>query len=122
MPERDTSGARLDRVVLHLRDGVRRVVDPSDVFVLDASGGDTRVRLRSKAELVDVRRLDALAPLFAPFGFHRIHRSYVVNLRRIRELRPRGRDWEVRLDPPVNLVLPVSRNAASGLFRLFGEK
>jgi hypothetical protein len=46
----------------------------------------------------------------------------VVNLRRIRELRPRGRDWEVRLDPPVNLVLPVSRNAASGLFRLFGEK
>jgi DNA-binding LytR/AlgR family response regulator len=41
----------------------------------------------------------------------RIHRSFAVNLGRVRELRQRGdgAGWEVRLEPPVNRVLPVSR-------------
>jgi hypothetical protein len=32
--------------------------------------------------------------------------------------RPRGDDWELTLDPPVNAVLPVSRSA---LWAAFGE-
>ena len=36
---------------------------------------------------------------------------------RIREIRRRtpGEDWEVKLEPPVNRVLPVSRNASKTL-------
>jgi DNA-binding LytR/AlgR family response regulator len=43
-------------------------------------------------------------------GFIRSHRSYLVNLDRVRELRLRpgdSNDWELKLEPPVNKVLPV---------------
>lgn len=55
---------KLNRVLLHLGDGLREVVDPADVHYLEAQGEDTRVRL--------IRR------------------------------RKEGRDWEVKLEPPVN--------------------
>jgi DNA-binding LytR/AlgR family response regulator len=115
-----------DRVLLHVRRGprvVKRAVDPADVFFLEADGGDTLVRLRGATRLRDVRRLAAVAPLFEPFGFLEIHRSYAVNLRRVRELRPRGDgdDWEVKLEPPVNRVLPVARDALARLEAAFGE-
>ena len=57
----------LDRVVLHLGDGVRRVVDPADVYYLEAQDEDTRVRLRSARPLVDMRPIaGAPAPLRTP--------------------------------------------------------
>jgi DNA-binding LytR/AlgR family response regulator len=50
--------------------------------------------------------------MFQPHGFQRIHREYAVNLRWVREVRRRrrGRDWEVKMEPPVHRVLPVSRS------------
>ena len=49
--------------------------------------------------------------------------GYAVNLRRVRELRPRdeGDDWEVRLEPPVNRVLPVARGELARLEAAFGD-
>ena len=111
----------LDRVVLHLSDGARHVVDPADVYYLEVRDDDTRVRLRSARPLVDIDPIGELLPHFAPLGFFQIHREYVVNLRRIREIRRRdeGRDWEVKLEPPVNRVLPVSRGALAKLWQAF---
>jgi DNA-binding LytR/AlgR family response regulator len=98
-------------------------VNPADVYFLEADGGDTLVRLRGARRLRDVRRLAAVAPLFEPFGFLVIHRSYAVNLRRMRELRPRddSEDWEVKLEPPVNRVLPVARDLLARLEAAFGK-
>ena len=81
------------------------------------------MRLRGARRLRDARRLAAVAPLFEPFGFLSIHRSHAVNLRRVRELRPRGdgEDWEVKLEPPVNRVLPVARDALARLEAAFGD-
>ena len=39
-----------DRVVLHVSDGLRQVVDPADVYYLEAQNEDTLVRLRSERE------------------------------------------------------------------------
>jgi len=61
----------LDRVVLHLGDGERRVVDPADVYYLEAQDDDTRVRLRSARPLVDMRPIGYLLPHFVPQGFSR---------------------------------------------------
>jgi DNA-binding LytR/AlgR family response regulator len=112
----------LDRVALHLGDGERRVVDPGDVYFLEAQDEDTRVRFRSAKPLVDMRPLRELVPLFVPHGFLQIHREYVVNLRRVYLIRRRdeGRDWEIKLEPPVNRVPPVSRSAIAKLWRAFG--
>jgi len=83
-----------DRVLLHLQNGRRIPVDPQEIYLLEAE----------------------------PLGFAQIHRSWAVNLRRVREIRqaPEG-GWEVKLDPPVNRVLPVSRRRISALWERFGE-
>ncbi|MFQ5791346.1 MAG: LytTR family transcriptional regulator DNA-binding domain-containing protein [Acidobacteriota bacterium] len=114
---------RLDRILLHLSDFRRVPVDPADVYYLDAAGDETLVRTRSSRLLRDVRSLGELFPAFKPFGFVRAHRNHAVNLRRIREIRRRKRseDWELKLQPPVNRVLPVSRGQLSKLLAAFGE-
>ncbi|HEY5609949.1 MAG TPA: LytTR family transcriptional regulator DNA-binding domain-containing protein [Thermoanaerobaculia bacterium] len=53
------------------------------------------------------------------FRFSRVHRSYLVNANRIRTIRRRGRDWEIQLDPPVNAVIPVSREAYARVMKAF---
>ena len=102
---------RIGRVLLNVSRLRRVPVDPNDVYFLEAVGDDTLVRLRSKRRLQDLRPLGTLVRQFAPYGFLRVHRNHAVNLARIQEIRRRkGReDWELKLEPPVNRVLPVSR-------------
>ncbi len=45
----------------------------------------------------------------------RVARKLVSEIRR----RGEGKDWEIKLLPPVNLVLPVSRNVLRTLFAAF---
>ena len=110
-----------DRVLLHLSDGLRRVVDPDEVYYLEAKGGESLIRLRSAKPLADVCEYGEAAPLFEPRGFLRISREATVDLRRIRDIRicPSGRHWEVMLEPSVNRELPVSRSALSALWGAF---
>ena len=100
------------RLVLRLDRLQRRIVDVSDVYYLEADSATTLVRLRGARPVRDVRGLSELLEGLATQGFVRIHRSYAVNLRHVRELRRQrdGVDWEIKLEPPVHLVLPVSRS------------
>ncbi len=110
--------------LLHLDDGLKRAVDPKEVFLLEADGDDTLIRLWQSSALRDRRNLDEVLRTFEPFGFLRLHRSHAVNLDRIREVRLQadGRDWEIKLEPPVNRVLPVSRSELARLWQAFGEQ
>jgi DNA-binding LytR/AlgR family response regulator len=112
-----------DRIALHLSRDRRRVVDPADIYLLEAVGATTRVRLRGAGALRDVRRLAELLRLLPAPGFLRVHRNHAVNLRRIRELRRRrgSDDWELKLEPPLNRVLPVSRGELDGLLAALGD-
>ena len=116
--------SRIERVLLNLSEYRRVPIDPDDVYYLEAVGDETLVRTRSARRLRDVRSLGELLPAFAPHGFLRVHRNHAVNLGRIREIRRRrkGEDWELKLEPPVNRVLPVSRAAFGKLLTAFGEK
>jgi DNA-binding LytR/AlgR family response regulator len=104
--------------------GLREAIDPDDIYFVEATGDDTRVRMRAARALRDVRPIGELEAPFLRQGFLRIHRNYLVNPRHVREVRRRstGDDWELKLDPPVNLVLPVSRSALSALWAAFGEE
>jgi hypothetical protein len=48
----------------------------------------------------------------------RVHREYAVNLRRVALIRPRpsGRDWELKMEPPVNRVIPIAREGLEDLW------
>ena len=111
------------RFLLHPAPGLRHVIDLEDVFFVEAVGDDTRVRTRAARVLRDVRPLKEIEPLLVPRGFLRAHRDYLVNPDRVRQVRRRstGEDWELKLHPPVNRVLPVSRSALATLWSAFGE-
>jgi len=111
------------RILIHISRSEHRVLDPDDVYYLGARGGETEVRLRSRTPLVDVRTIGEITPLFGPFGFVRIHREYAVNIAHIRLLRLQadGRDWELKLEPPVNKVLSIARDRLKGLQAALGE-
>ena len=71
----------------------------------------------------DTQGLGALIKQFAPYGFRRVHRNHAVNLARIQETRRRkgSDDWELKLEPPVNRVLPVSLGQIGKLLRAFSS-
>jgi DNA-binding LytR/AlgR family response regulator len=120
--ELNASTAR--RVLLHLEEGRRVPVDPSEVFFLEADGDRTEVRTRGKRRLRDLRSMAEVLALFPPGVLVAVHRGYAVNVDRVDEIRRRagrGRDWEVKLEPPVNRVLPVSRTHLAGLWSAYGE-
>ena len=112
-----------ERVLLHLGRDRRRAIDPAEVFFVEAGDDDTLVRLRSPARLTDVRPIGTVQPLLAPFGIVRVHRNHAVNVRAVLEVRRRDAeaDWEVKLEPPVNAVLPVGRTYLKALLAAFGE-
>jgi DNA-binding LytR/AlgR family response regulator len=51
-----------------------------------------------------------------------VHRSIAVNVDRVAEVRLRvnGRDWELRLEPPVNSVVPLGRTRLAALWGAYG--
>ena len=108
-------------ILIHLGDFVRRPGDPTDVYYLEADGDETLIRGRSSTLLHDVRSLGELSPIFEAQGFVRIHNSHSVNPLHIREIRHRESiaDWEVKLQPPVNRVLPISRKRLDILIGAF---
>lgn len=107
------------RVLLRIARDRLRAVEIEDIYYLEATGQTTRVRIRSARPLRDLRSLGELASRLGPHGFVRIHRNHMVNLAHVRELRRRNAmaDWEVKLEPPVNKVLPVSRARLATLRR-----
>ena len=110
------------RILIHISRSEHRVLDPDDVYFLRACGGETEIRMRSRTPLVDVRPIGEVAPFFEPHGFVRIHREHGVNIAHIRlfRLQSDGRDWEVKMEPPVNRVLPVARDRLGHLRSAFG--
>jgi DNA-binding LytR/AlgR family response regulator len=62
--------------------------------------------------------LDKLDSELADAGFLRVHRRYVVNLGRVREVeRGRGGELSLVIDDPMNTMVPVSRRNAPAVRR-----
>ena len=113
---------RAKRVLIHLEDGRRVPLEPDEVFLLEADGDRTVVRTRGRRKLRDVRSLGEVLAHFPEGTIVQVHRSYAVNPDRVSEVRRRGnsRDWELKLEPPVNRVLPVGRTYAKHLWAVYG--
>ena len=88
------------------------MLDVDNLYYLESEGHDTWLRTFRRTRMKSVRSLAALERILRPLGFVRIHRSYMINPDRVREVRMRqgdDNDWELKMDPPVNVVLPVGR-------------
>ena len=81
------------------------------IYYFEAEGDDSLIRTARKELYRHVEPLEEVDARLPSPPFFRIHRSYIDNLDRVLELRLLGeRDHEVKLDPPVNEVLPVGRD------------
>ncbi len=111
------------RVLLHLPGGRRVPIEPGEVFLLEADADETRIRTRGRRRLRDVRSLGEVLAHFPQGLFVQVHRSAAVNVDRVSEVRLRdtGRDWELRLEPPVNEVVPIGRTRLQALWAAYGE-
>ncbi len=99
-------------------------MEPDEVFLLEADGDRTIVRTRGRRSLSDLRSLGEVLACFPEGALVQVHRSYAVNPDRVSELRRRersGRDWELKLEPPVNHVIPVGRTHITSLWAAYGE-
>jgi two-component system response regulator LytT len=110
------------RIGLRMEEGRFEFVDDDEIFSIEADGHDAVVRTRSKKVYRSTGRLAKLAERLTDSRFFSPHRSWVVNLDRVREVRRRDNsdEWELKLDPPVNTVIPVARDRKVALFHRLG--
>jgi DNA-binding LytR/AlgR family response regulator len=114
----------MPKVLLHPKPALRRVVNVSSIYLVEAMGDDTRVYRRASGHVRserDVRTLAEVARALRPHGFVRIHDRYAIDPERVQQIRKRrrGEDWELKLAPPINRVLPISRTNLPALWRAY---
>jgi two-component system LytT family response regulator len=109
---REKSGGRERRLLI--RDAGRVVfLDAGDVDWIEARGDYLRLHVAGRTHLMR-HTMAEMERTIAGSGFARIHRSTIVNLSRIAELRRAGpREWTVRLRDGTRLAL--SRRFRAGL-------
>ena len=109
------------RLPVRAPDGTTRFFDLDDVYYLEAREHDTLVRAARRTTFRSAERLSALASRLPSPPFFRCHNKYVVNLLRVHQLeRPQGRDYSLRLEPPVNKVVPLARGRVGAFRKLMG--
>ena len=99
------------------------LLDPSEIYYIEGQRDDVLVRTARKRRYRGTRRLAEWEKRLRAAGFLRVHRSYLVNLQRVREVRLRQgdrNDWELKLAPPVNVVLPVGRAYVAAMRKALG--
>jgi len=74
--------------------------------------------------LRDGRGLGELEKLLGDYFLLRVHRNFVVNLRRIAEIRARkqGDGWELKMEPPANRIIPVGETDEATLWKAFEDR
>lgn len=92
-----------------------RIVQISDVFYCEAARNYTTFFLMDNQQIVVGRNLKYFNEKLAPFGFFRIHESYLINLSHLKNYE-KGRGGQVILSN--DAVLDVSRNRKSELLKL----
>jgi two-component system, LytTR family, response regulator len=104
-------------------DGSIELIEIDGIFYLEARGDDTLVRTRRKKPYKSVQRIGELDQKLPAPAFVRCHREYIVNLNRVRSITPRDpdkRDYDLRLDPPVNRRIPIARDRLKEIRKILG--
>ena len=87
------------------------LVDTSDVIYAMVEDGVVTVATQQVTGTSNVRTLDELMASLDPSVFWRVHRSYVVNLQRIREVVPWfNRTIQLKMADAAGTEIPVSRS------------
>jgi two-component system, LytTR family, response regulator LytT len=104
-----TASAASVKLALELEEGIR-YVSPKDIVYINKEGKHVQVHTRDQAYDVSYRLFDLELKL-QPFGFFRCHKSYLVNLAEITELKSWVNGaYNLKMDDTEKSTVPVSRN------------
>jgi DNA-binding LytR/AlgR family response regulator len=111
--------SKIQRLPVRKADGSIDLIEIDSIFYLEAKEGDTIIRTKRKKPYRSVQRLHELAKKLPSSPFVQPHREYIVNLNRVRSITPReSRDYDLRLDPPVNKRIPISRKRLATIHKI----
>ena len=111
----------LRRLPVVYEDGRIDLIEMDRVYYLEAQREKTVVRTRRKKVYISLQRLGEIEKKLPKPAFFRCHREYIVNLNRVRSLDPReSRGYDIKLDPPVNKRIPISRNRVGAIRKILG--
>lgn len=111
----------MKRLPVKKADGSIDMIEMDSIFYLEAQGDDTLVRTRRKKTYRSVQRLSELAAKLPQPAFVHCHREFIVNIDRVCALIPRtSRDFDFKLDPPVNRRIPIARDRLEKIRKMLG--
>jgi hypothetical protein len=121
-PEGHAGPRTRPRRLVAMRENRMVLLRLSEVRFAESDGNDVWLSTpEGRLRAASLQGLDKLHGELADAGFVRVHRRYVVNLGRVREIE-RGRSGELSLimDGPTNDAVPVSRRNAPAVRRALG--
>ena len=111
MRKEEAAMSGLIRFPVKRSDGIIELLELESIYYLEADGGDTLVRTARRKRYRSVQELGDIERFLPSPPFIRCHRSFIVNLERVRSIVPRTHnDRDLKMDPPVNVRVPVSRD------------
>jgi hypothetical protein len=117
----ETSAVSMPQRIIGVRNERVMVLAPAEIRYAEADRNTVWLSTDRGKVQAATRGLDNMERELKPFGFCRVHRRFVVNLRRVAELE-RGVKGELLLitDPRVPDYIPVSRRHTPEIRRLLG--
>ena len=95
------------------------LIEIDSIFYLEASSGDTIIHTKRKKPYRSVQRLHEIAQKLPSPPFVQCQREYIVNLNRVQSIIPReSRDYDLRLDPPINKRIPIARKRLKTILKV----
>ena len=96
------------------------LLDAYEIFYIEVDGHDSVIRTARRKTLRSSARLSRLVQRLPQPPFFRCHESFMVNLDRVRKVERKGRDLRLRMDPPVNRLIPLGRGRVAEFRKLIG--
>ncbi|WJY27322.1 LytTR family transcriptional regulator DNA-binding domain-containing protein [Sporosarcina trichiuri] len=96
--------------------------NPPEIDYIESSDGLTHLHIKGE-QFPSTFTLSELEERLLPFGFFRCHRSYLVNLQKVREVITWTRNsYSLILDDPTKTTIPLSKSKMTELKEMLGLK
>ena len=112
---------RLEKIPTKMNDKLI-LFDPPEIDYIESSDGQSNVYVKGDAYPC-VFKINELEERLQPFGFFRCHRSYIVNLQKVREVITYTRNsFSLVLDDQTKSSVPLSKSKMAELKEMLGLK
>lgn len=121
VPEVFVQPVRLEKIPTKMNDKMI-LFDPPEIDYIESSDGQSNIYVKGDAYPC-VFKINELEERLQPFGFFRCHRSYIVNLQKVREVITYTRNsFSLVLDDQAKSSVPLSKSKMAELKEMLGLK